>query len=65
MANFINNICDFMKNIYDFIKTYLYDVISDKLYIKSIFAFENIPRFALSNQKTLTQMNDEEKKDLI
>ena len=65
MANFINNICDFLKNIYDFIKKYLYDIISDKLYIKSIFAFEEIPRFALSSQKTVNLMNDQEKKDLM
>ena len=42
MANFINNTCDFLKNIYYFIKKYLYDVISEKLYIKSIFVVEKI-----------------------
>jgi len=65
MANFINNTCDFLKNIYYFIKKYLYDVISEKLYIKSIFVVEKIPSFALSSQKILTQMNDEEKKDIM
>ena len=65
MDNFKKIIYDFWKNIYYFIKEYLYVVIFEKLYIKSIFALEEIPQFAISNSRAFAQLNDEEKKDLM
>lgn len=65
MANFKKNICNFLKNIYYFIKKYLYSVFFEKLYIKSIFVFEEIPHFALANQRTFDHLNEEEKIEVI
>ena len=58
----------FRRNIRDllnFIKEYLYVAICEKLFLKSIFALEKIPEFAEKNQRTLAQINDNEKKVLM
>ena len=47
------------------LKEAFYDAILEKLYIKSIFALEEIPQFALTNQKKLAKLNNNEKNDLI
>jgi hypothetical protein len=58
----------FRRNIRDllnFIKEYLYVAICEKLFLKSIFALEKIPEFAETNQRTLAQINNDEKKVLM
>ena len=61
MANFRRNIRDF----WNFIKKFLFVPIFEKLYIKSLFALEEIEQFAMTNQKTLEKININEKTKLM
>ena len=61
MDNFRRNFRDFLN----FIKERLYDAIFEKFFFKSVFAYEEIPNFAIKNEKTLKQINNNEKNDLM
>ena len=61
MNNFKRIIWDFLN----FIKEYFYVAIFEKLYIKSIFALEEIPVFAFSNRRAFFQLTEDQKKDLM
>jgi len=54
-----------IRHFLNYIKECLYAAIFEKLSLKRIFAFEEMPYFALNNQKVLAQLNINEKNDLL